>query len=105
MQNAIIQVKACACFDFLNPFTTMTVLGIAFRPGHILENIRFTLLFPHKCSDDLPSLVGLHTQRPFQSCEGCYREQLAKYSAQALNTVLYNARYPFFSWVDRGNME
>ena len=29
---------------------------------------RFIVLYPPKCSHDLPPLVGLYTRKPFQSC-------------------------------------
>ena len=37
------------------------------------KGIRFTVLYPPKCSHDLPPLAGLYTRTPFQSPEGYSR--------------------------------
>ena len=51
------------------------------------KGIQFTVLYPPKCSQDLLSLAGLHTQRPFQHPRDI-PEQMATYSVQALKTAL-----------------
>ena len=38
-----------------------------------LKGIQFIVLYPPKCSHDLPPLAGLYTQKPFQSPEGYSR--------------------------------
>ena len=52
------------------------------------RGFRFTVLSPPNCSHDLPFLAGLYTRRPPRDIS----EQQARYSAQALSTVLCNAR-------------
>ena len=37
------------------------------------KGIRFIVLYPPKCSHDLPPLVGLYTRKPFQSPRGYSR--------------------------------
>ena len=37
------------------------------------KGIRFIVLYPSKCSHNLPSLAGLYAQKPFQSPEGYSR--------------------------------
>ena len=51
------------------------------------KGIWFIVLYPPKCSHNLPPLAGLYTQKPFQSPRDI-PEQLAAYSAQALSTAL-----------------
>ena len=41
--------------------------------AHIYKGIRFIVLYPPKCSHDLPPLAGLYTRIPFQSPEGYFR--------------------------------
>ena len=38
-----------------------------------IKGIRFIVLYPPKCSHDLPPLAGLYTRKPFQSPEGYSR--------------------------------
>ena len=68
-----------------------------------VKGIWFIVLYSPKRSHDLPPLVGLYTRKPFQSPEGYYR---AVGSIQRISSkhCLINARYPFCSWVDWGNM-
>ena len=37
------------------------------------KGIRFIVLYPPKCSHDLPPLAGLYTRKPFQSPGGYSR--------------------------------
>ena len=37
------------------------------------KGVRFIVLYPPKCSHDLPPLAGLYIQTPFQSPEGYFR--------------------------------
>ena len=52
------------------------------------KGIRFIVLYPPKCSHDLPPIASLYARKPFQSPGGYIPEQLESYSAQALSTAL-----------------
>ena len=62
------------------------------------EGIRFIVLYPPKCSNNLLSLAGLYTRKPFQSPRDI-PEQLAAYSAQALSTALLMLGTYFAAWL------
>ena len=49
-------------------------------------------------------VAGLHTRKPFQSPEGYSRAACSKKHTSSKHCLI-NARYPFHSWVDLGNME
>ena len=61
--------------------------------------IRFIVLYPPKCSHDLPPLAGLYTRKPFQS-PGGYSRAASSIDHTSSKHCLINARYPFCSWVD-----
>ena len=53
------------------------------------KGIRFIVLYPPKCSHDLPPLAGtVHTETIFNP-PGDIPEQLAAYSAHTLSTALF----------------
>ena len=52
------------------------------------KGILCIVLYPPKCSHDLPPLAGLYTRKPFESPRDI-PEQLAAYSAHALSTALF----------------
>ena len=54
---------------------------------YLIKGIRFIVLYPPKCSHNLPPLVGLYTRKTFQSPRDI-PEQLVAYRAQALSTAL-----------------
>ena len=54
-----------------------------------VKGIRFIVLYPPKCSHNLPPLAGLYTRKPL----GDIPEQLTAYSALALSTAFIYATY------------
>ena len=71
---------------------------ISFGSTHInhnnLKGIRFTVLYPPKCSVDLPSLAGLYKWKPFQSPKG-YSRAVGSIKLTSSKHCLIYARYPF----------
>ena len=64
----------------------------------------FIFLHPPICSHNLPPLAGLYTWKPFQSPKG-YSRVARSIKRTSFKHCLIKATYPFFSWVDWGNME
>ena len=64
----------------------VTSLTLDSPTSDFVFGIRFIVLYPPKCSHNLPPLAGLNTRKPFQSPRDI-PEQLAAYSTQALSTA------------------
>ena len=54
--------------DFVSFYTGLTPVMSCI--DQLNKGIRFIVLYPPRCSHDLPPLAGLYTRKPFQSPEG-----------------------------------